>query len=136
MALLAVDKMQDLSERLAEFSEFGIIFKYMLDKEEIELKDLETIFFDPDSEKVNLKYLTLVKNIKPNYFNESFDLYSAYFPKEDSLNTSEYAKQLNKECINKIICEINENNKRIDKTYFNTYSFLLNESNSSKVARK
>ena len=136
MALLAVDKIQDLTERLNEFSEFGMIFNYMLRNNEIELKDLETIFFDSDSEKVKLKYFTLVRDVKQSYFEEAFCLYSGYFPNVKSLSDSEYAKDLNKHCINEIISKINENNKRIDKTYFNTYSYLLNESNSSKVARK
>ena len=129
MALLAVDKIQDLTERLKEFSEFGMIFNYMLEKSEIDLKDLETIFFDSDSEKVNLKYFTLVKGVKQSYFEEAFYLYSEYFPNVKSLNDGEYAKDLNKRCINEIISKINQNNKRIDKTYLNTYSFLLNEDN-------
>ena len=136
MALLAVEEKQDLSERLAEFSEFGMIFRYMLDKKEIELKDLETMIFDTDREKSTLIYYTLLKKVKPSHMEESFDLYSGYFPNKDELGDSEYAKYLNKKCINEIICKINEDNKRIDKTYFNTYSFLLKEENFSKVARK
>lgn len=135
MALLAVEEKQDLSERLEEFSQYGMVLKYMLDREFIELSDLKTMFFDTDREKASLIYFTLIKKMKPIYMQEAFDLYSGYYPNCDLLDDSEYASSLNKQCVNDIIFEIKEDNKGIDKTYFNTYSFLLNEA-GCRVARK
>ena len=68
MALLTDKETEkDLSERLEEFTQFGMVLKYMLDIESIDISDLETIFFDTDREKATLIYSKMLQGIKNDY---------------------------------------------------------------------
>ena len=128
MALLTDKKTEkDLSERLSEFVQFGTVLNYMLDNGKVELSDLEKMFFDSDRDKATLIYSRMIKGIEPQYFEESFSLYSGVFPNDDGYDSSEYGRYLNKKCISNIITKMVERD-RFDRTYVNTYDFLLNNS--------
>lgn len=126
---------QDLKERLEEFLKFGMTLKYMLDIGSIDLSDIEKIFFDSDREKATLIYSRLLKAINPDYLNQSYTIYSHEYPNEECLEAKEYSEYLNRCCISDIISNFS-NSKNIDKTYYNTYNYLLNTSESNKKARK
>ncbi len=115
---------KDLSERLSEFVQFGMVLNYMLDIGTIELNDLERIFFDSDREKAILIYSRLLKEIKPDYLTESYSLYSKKYPNDEGLDSSEYSRYVNKCCVGEMINKISEKDK-LDKTYINTYDYLL-----------
>ena len=135
MALLTDKKTEkDLSERLSEFVQFGTVLNYMLDNEKVELSDLEKMFFDSDRDKATLVYSSLLRGIKPEYFEESYRIYSGIFPNDDGYDSSEYARYLNKKCISSIITKMTERD-RLDRTYINTYDFLL-ENSDVHFARK
>lgn len=126
MALLTDKETEkDLSERLEEFTQFGMVLKYMLDIESIDISDLETIFFDTDREKATLIYSKMLQGIKNDYIEKAFSIYSMVYKNNDEMPSEEYSYYLNKCCINDIICDINKSRK-IDRTYFNTYDYLLN----------
>ena len=120
---------KDLSERLSEFIQFGMVLNYMLDIGKIDLADLEKIFFDSDREKAILIYSGLLKGIEPNYFEDSYLQYSMSFPNNDNLDSTEYARFINKCCISNMINRISEKDK-LDRTYVNTYDYLLKGDNS------
>ena len=134
MALLTDKETEkDLKERLEEFTQFGMVLKYMLDIDCIELFDLEKIFFDASREKASLIYSKLLKEMKANYIEQAYTICSHEFPNQCDLEESKYLEYLNRSCINDIILRIKESS-RVDKTYYNTYNFLLNNDNS--YARK
>ena len=137
MALLTdKETKQDLSERLEEFGQFGMVFNYMLDENDIDLLDLERIFFDSDRDKVMLVYTKLLSKMKPEYLNVSFSRYSTLFPNNDGLDDMQYNNYLNKCCLTEMISRMSSEDK-LDKTYLNTYSFLLNNSDGIEAyARK
>lgn len=136
MALLTDKETEkDLKERLEEFTQFGMVLKYMLDIDCIQLSDLEKIFFDTSREKATLIYSKLLKQMKTNYVEQSYTICSHEFPNEYNLDNDKYPEYLNKCCINDIILRIKQSS-RVDKTYYNTYNFLLNNDSSNGYARK
>ena len=136
MALLTDKETEkDLKERLEEFTQLGTVLKYMLDTNCIELCDLEKIFFDTSREKASLIYSQLLKKIRSNYIEQAYKIYSREFPNEDNLDDDLYLEYLNRSCINDIILAIKESS-RVDKTYYNTYDFLLNSGSSGIYTRK
>ena len=136
MALLTDKETEkDLKERLEEFTQLGTVLKYMLDTNCIELGDLEKIFFDTSREKASLIYSQLLKKIRSNYIEQAYKIYSHEFPNEDSFDDDLYSEYLNRCCINDIILRIKESS-RVDKTYYNTYDFLLKSDSSGIYTRK
>ena len=91
----------------------------------LDISDLETIFFDTDREKATLIYSKMLQGIKNDYIEKAFSIYSMIYKNNDEMPSEEYSYYLNKCCINDIICDINKSRK-IDRTYFNTYDYLLN----------
>ena len=136
MALLT-DKTteKDLDERLKEFLQFGMVFEYMLDLDKIDINDLEKMFFSSEREKATLIYSRILHDIKSEYMVLAFDEYSTIYPKASNISEEEYLNYLNKCCINNIINKINDSLK-IDKTYYNTYDYLLNNLSKSPRSRK
>lgn len=125
MALLTdKETRKDLKERLSEFGQFGMVFNYMLDENSIDISDLERIFFDSDREKATLIYSKLLRQMKPEYLDVSYSKYSVLFPNECDLSEAEYCNYLNKCCLNSLLLRLSDEDN-IDKTYVNTYSFLL-----------
>ena len=104
MALLT-DKQteKDLSERLEEFSQFGMIFNYMLDIEAISISDLDKMFFSPDRDKASIIYTKLLKQMQPSYLESAYAIYSHEFPNDRAYDDGNYNGYLNKCCINDII---------------------------------
>lgn len=127
MALL-VDKTtsKKLENRLSEFTGFGMALYYLFEKKRTNIKDLESIFFSEDDEKSSFIYKKIMKNLKPSDLKESYEKYSLINPKKDGEDDSVYKKCLNilytKKIINQIVCQTND---KIDKTYLNTYEYLL-----------
>ena len=136
MALLT-DKTteKDLDERLKEFLQFGMVFEYMLDLDKIDINDLEKMFFSSEREKATLIYSRILHDIKSEYMVLAFDEYSTIYPKASNISEEEYLNYLNKCSINSIINKINDSLK-IDKTYYNTYDYLLNNLSKSPRSRK
>lgn len=133
MALLTdKETKKDLSERLIEFGQFGMVFNYMLDEKNIELADLEKIFFDNNRDRATLMYTKLLSRMRPEYLDISYSKYSTLFPNQDCLNKTEYSEYLNRRCLCEIISKLS-NEGNIDKTYLNTYSYLLGNSDSREV---
>ena len=137
MALLTdKETKQDLSERLVEFGQFGMVFNYMLDENDIDLADLERIFFESDRDKAMLIYSNLLRKMSPEYLDASYSKFSTLFPNQDGLDDIEYNNYLNKCCLTEIISRFSDTDN-LDKTYLNTYCFLLSNSDSREVyARK
>ena len=120
MALLA-DKYttKTLENRLTEFSEYGMTLYYLFEEGRTNIDDLNTLFFSKDDEKTIFTYGKIMKRMNPNDLNESFNKYKDVYPN----NTK---KDLNLIFTKKIIDLLLENqNDNIDKTYINTYNYLL-----------
>lgn len=127
MALLT-DKTtkKKLENRLTEFTEYGMTIYYLLEEERTNIKDLESIFFSQDDEKSSFIYGKIMKHIKPSDLKKSYDKYSGDYRKNDNEDESLYKKELNIIYTKKIIDLILEKtNDLIDKTYINTYKYLL-----------
>ncbi len=136
MALLTDKETEkELSDRLSEFSQFGMVFNYMLDIDKIDIDDLEKMFFDTDQEKVTFIYSKLIKRIKSNYMESSYTIYSHEYPNSSNLNNNDYCDYLNKCCINRIISRVEKKTKRVDKTFINTYNYLLEKENKGFIRK-
>lgn len=136
MALLTDKETEkELSDRLSEFSQFGMVFNYMLDIDKIDIDDLEKMFFDTDQEKVTFIYSKLIKKIKSNYMESSYTIYSHEYPNSSNLNNNDYCDYLNKCCINRIISRVEKKIKRVDKTFINTYNYLLEKENKGFIRK-
>ena len=128
MALLTdKETKKNLSERLEEFLQFGMVFNYMLETEKIELKDLEKMFLDTDQEKATFAYTYLLGKVAPNDIESSYALYSYKYPNDRGLDTDKYNSYLNSSCIRNILNEIANKEKRLNETYINTYNYLLED---------
>ena len=104
MALLTdKETKKNLSERLEEFLQFGMVFNYMLETEKIELKDLEKMFLDTDQEKATFAYTYLLGKVAPNDIESSYALYSYKYPNDRGLDTDKYNSYLNSSCIRNIL---------------------------------
>ena len=119
MALLT-DKYttETLENRLNEFSEYGMTLYYLFEEGRTNIDDLSNLFFSKDEEKTIFTYGKIMKRMKPIDLEESFNKYKENYP-----NNSK--KNLNIIFNKKIIDLVLEQNNTIDKTYINTYNYLL-----------
>lgn len=120
MALLT-DKYttETLENRLNEFSEYGMTLYYLFEDGRTNIDDLSNLFFSNDEEKTLFTYGKIIKKMKPNDVNDSFNKYKEYYPNND-------IKDLNILFTKKILDLILENQaNKLDKTYVNTYNYLL-----------
>ena len=130
MALLTDKNTEkDLSERLSEFVQFGMIFNYMLDIGRINISDLDKLFFSTDKDKSILIYSNLLKKIDSSYIDKAYAIYSHEYPNTYNYESDTYNQYINSCCINSLISKIASSDSiKIDKTYYNTYNFLLEQS--------
>ena len=127
MALLT-DKTtkKKLENRLKEFTEYGMTIYYLLEEEKTNIKDLESIFFSQDDEKSSFIYGKIMKHIKPTDLKKAYDKYSINYQENDNEDENKFKKDLNIIYTEKIIDLIlDKTNNLIDKTYINTYKYLL-----------
>lgn len=120
MALLT-DKYttETLENRLNEFSEYGMTLYYLFEEGRTNIDDLSNLFFSKDNEKTIFTYGKIMKRMKPIDLEDSFNKYKDSYPN----NTK---KDLNKIFTKKLIdLVLEQNNNMIDKTYINTYNYLL-----------
>ncbi len=120
MALLT-DKYttETLENRLNEFREFGMTLYYLLEEGRTNIDDLSNLFFSKDNEKTLFTYGKIIKKMKPNDLEASFNRYKDNYP-----NNSK--EDLNIIFTKKIIDLVFENQEgKVDKTYINTYNYLL-----------
>lgn len=115
-----------LNDRLNEFSTFGMIIYYLLENERLELKTISDIFFSKDEDKAVVMYLKLMKSIKPDDMNLAYEKYKNLNPNTTNMNEDKYKEYLNILYTSKIISKISAaNNLNVDKTYVNTYNYLI-----------
>lgn len=115
-----------LNDRLNEFSTFGMTIYYLLENERLELKTISDIFFAKDEDMAVLMYLQLMKKIKPNDINLAYEKYQNLNPNTEDKSEDQYREYLNVLYTSKIINKIAAtNNFNIDKTYVNTYNYLI-----------
>ena len=119
MALLT-DKAtsKKLKNRLDEFTEYSVPLYYLYENKRVSVNDLEDIFFSKDDEKSTFIYGKIIRSIKSADLKKSYEIYS-------ETNSNDDKKELNLIYVTKIIDLIISNNKNIDKTYINTYNYLL-----------
>ncbi|MDD6879013.1 MAG: hypothetical protein PUD59_02140 [bacterium] len=130
MALLTDKETEkDLNERLDEFLQFGMIFNYMIDIEIIDEEDIKKMLFSSDREQATIIYSKILKKMKENYSEKAYLIYSREYPNLKELDIELYKNYLNICCMKKIISKIQD--KKIDKTYLNTYNYLL--SNNANI---
>ena len=107
-----------LENRLVEVSEYAMTLYYLFEEGRASLKDLESIFFSEDDEKSSFTYGKVLKRVNFNDLKKSFEKYS----QSDTNDT----KKLNLIYTKKIIDLVLDNTTdQIDKTYINTYNYLL-----------
>lgn len=115
-----------LNDRLKEFSNFGMVLYYLLEEEKIDLKIISDVFFSKDEDKAVIMYLKLMKMIKPKDIDKAFIKYSEITPNIEDFDIDTYKEYLNvlytSKIIDKIACN---NNFNVDKTYINTYNYLI-----------
>lgn len=116
-----------LTERLDEFSKFGMTIHYLLEEGRIDINEVEDIFFSKDDEKSTFRYMNIIKRVKPNDIMDAFLRYQDNYPKGDSTE-EEHANHLNIIFTGKIINDIaDKGDTCVDKTYINTYNYLLDQ---------
>lgn len=112
-----------LEDRLKEVSEYGMTIYYLLEDERTSINDLESIFFSNDDEKASFIYSKIIRRMKPQDIVESFKKYSEGRIIEDESNDK---KNLNIEYTKKLLdLTIAKSHDVIDKTYINTYNYLI-----------
>ncbi len=129
VVMLITDKKttMKLSERLTEFSKYGMTFNYLLEEGRLDIKEIEEIFFSKDDEKSTFRYMNMMRRIMPSDVEDAFSRYQDDYPKGD-LSLQEHAKHLNLLFTEKIINEIaGKCDTNVDKTYINTYNYLLDK---------
>lgn len=115
-----------LNDRLNEFSTFGMTIYYLLENERLELKTIGDIFFAKDEDKAVLMYLKLMKMVKPDDMILAYEKYQKINPNTEDMSDDKYKEYLNVLYTSKIINKIAAtNNFNIDKTYVNTYNYLI-----------
>ena len=120
MALLT-DKYttETLENRLNEFSEYGMTLYYLFESGRTNIDDLSNLFFSKDNEKTTFIYGKIMRHMKPNDLQDSYNKYKDVYPN----NTK---KDLNRMFTKKIIdLVLEQQENKIDKTYINTYNYLL-----------
>ena len=120
MALLT-DKYttETLENRLNEFSEYGMTLYYLLEEGRTNIDDLSNLFFSKDNEKTTFIYGKIMRKMKPNDLQDSYNKYKDSYPN----NTKKDLNILFTKKIIDLVLEQQEN--KIDKTYINTYNYLL-----------
>jgi len=114
-----------LSERLTEFSKFGMTFHYLLEEGKVAINEIEDIFFSKDDEKSTFRYMHMMRRIMPEDVENAFARYQDDYPRGD-MSESDHANRLNIIFTGKIINEIaGKCDTNVDKTYINTYNYLL-----------
>ncbi|MBR1386670.1 MAG: hypothetical protein IJ568_07565 [Bacilli bacterium] len=126
MALMLDKKTsKKLENRLNEFKEYGMTLYYLLEENRTSMKDLENIFFSKDDEKSSFIYSKILKHTKPSDLNKAFEKYKNS-ENSDNLDENVLKKHLNVIYTKKIIDLIKkECSDTIDKTYVNTYDYLI-----------
>ncbi len=127
--MLITDKktVMKLNERLTEFSKFGMTFHYLLEEGRISIKEIEDIFFSKDDEKSTFRYMNMMRRIMPSDLDAAFLRYQDDYPR-GNLSEREHQDHLNLIFTGKIINEIaSKHDCSIDKTYINTYNYLLDQ---------
>jgi len=120
-----------LNERLTEFSKFGMTFYYLLEEGKIDIKEIEDIFFSKDDEKSTFRYINVMKKVDPIDVSNAFDKYQYEYLQGD-MTTLDYQNKLNLLFTGKIINEIaGKCDACVDKTYINTYNYLLGQETPS-----
>ena len=125
MLITDKDTTEKLSDRLAEFSKFGMTFHYLLEQGRISIKEVTDIFFSKDDEKSTFMYINTMRKIMPEDIDSAFLRYQDDYPLEE-MSIDEHKNKLNLLYTSKIINEIASiGDTTIDKTYINTYNYLL-----------
>ncbi len=121
-----------LNDRLKEFGKFGMTFHYLLEQGRITIKDVEDIFFSKDDDKAIFMYINTMRKICPEDVDAAFNKYQDDYPLLTN-SIDEHKNKLNLLFTSKIINEIADlGDKTIDKTYINTYNYLLANEDSNK----
>ncbi len=134
--MLITDKQttMKLNDRLTEFSKFGMTFHYLLEEGKITLKEIEDIFFSKDDEKSTFMYINTMRKIMPEDVDEAYLKYQDDYPLADS-SIDEQKEKLNLLYTSKIINEIASiGDASIDKTYINTYNYLLGDKDTNNLS--
>ena len=114
-----------LNERLTEFSKFGMTFHYLLEENRLSINEVEDIFFSKDDEKSAFRYMSMMRRIMPSDVESAFLRYQDDYPRGD-MSDIEHMNRLNFIFTSKIINEIaGKCDTNVDKTYINTYNYLL-----------
>ena len=122
-----------LNERLGEFSKFGMTFHYLLEQGRVAMNEIEEILFSTDDEKSTFRYINILRRVSPDDVTLAFLKYQDDYPKGDQSNT-EHEAHLNMIYTGKIINEIaSKCDKCIDKTYINTYNYLLDQEENNNL---
>ncbi|MBQ7136719.1 MAG: hypothetical protein IJO43_01925 [Bacilli bacterium] len=114
-----------LSDRLSEFSKFGMTFYYLLEEGKVAINEIEDIFFSKDDEKSTFRYINMMRRIMPEDVEAAFSRYQDDYPRGDN-SELDHANRLNMLFTGKIINEIaGKKDSSVDRTYINTYNYLL-----------
>ena len=127
MALMA-DKQTSkmLENRFNEFTEYGMTLYYLLEEGRLNIKDLESILFSKDDEKSSFIYGKILKHTKPSDFKDSYNKYCNEYEKSNQDDETTIKENLNLLYTKKIIDVIvSQEKNKIDKTFVNTYKYLL-----------
>lgn len=107
-----------LENRIVEVSEYAMTLYYLFEEGRASLKDLESIFFSKDDEKSSFTYGKILKHMNPSDLKMSLEKYGQ--------SDTNDIKKLNLLYTKKIIDLVLDNaTDQIDKTYINTYNYLL-----------
>ena len=107
-----------LENRLEEVSKYAMTLYYLFEEGRTSIKDLESILFSEDDEKSSFTYGKVLKHIKTSDLQKSYEKYvSEGMSAESDLNLL-YTKKI-------IESVIDKSTDQIDKTYINTYDYLL-----------
>ncbi len=107
-----------LENRIEEVSEYAMTLYYLFEEGRASLKDLESVFFSKDDEKSSFTYGKILKHMNPSDLKMSLEKYGQ--------SDTNDIKKLNLLYTKKIIDLVLDNTTdQIDKTYINTYNYLL-----------
>ena len=107
-----------LENRIVEVSEYAMTLYYLFEEGRASLKDLESVFFSKDDEKSSFTYGKILKHMNPSDLKMSLEKYGQ--------SDTNDIKKLNLLYTKKIIDLVLDNaTDQIDKTYINTYNYLL-----------
>ena len=107
-----------LENRIEEVSEYAMTLYYLFEEGRASLKDLESVFFSKDDEKSSFTYGKILKHMNPSDLKMSLEKYGQ--------SDTNDIKKLNLLYTKKIIDLVLDNaTDQIDKTYINTYNYLL-----------